>query len=105
MKKFLAIILPSIIIFTFIWIDSMIPESKNILLGIFLLFPLIFIIQGYICSKLKGFLILGFFLSSIAIILPISVWYNMGSMITPVIIYILLGTLSFFLFNKKRKSS
>jgi uncharacterized membrane protein YhhN len=105
MKNFLAIILPSMIIFTFIRIDSMFPESKYILLGIFLLFPLIFIIQGYICSKLKGSLILGFLLSSIAIILPISIWYNMGSMITPVIIYILLGTLSFFLFNKNKKSS
>lgn len=105
MKNLFSVIFPSIVIFIFILIDSMFPESKYILLGIYLLFPLIFIIQGYICSKLKGSLILGFLLSSIAIILPISIWYNMGSMITPVIIYILLGTLSFFLFNKNKKPS
>ncbi|CRK85068.1 hypothetical protein BN000_05127 [Neobacillus massiliamazoniensis] len=103
MKNWLSIILPGIVIFTFIWIDSLFPESKYILLGIYLLFPIIFIIQGYICSSSKGILIFGLILSSIAIILPISIWYNMGSMITPVIIYILLGILSFFLFNKNKR--
>lgn len=103
MKNLFSVIFPSIVIFIFIWIDSMFPESKYILLGIYLLFPLMFIIQGYICLKLKRNLILGFLLSSIAIILPISIWYNMGSVITPVIIYILLGTLPFFLFNKNKK--
>lgn len=91
------------IIFTFIWIDSMFPESKFILFGIYLLFPLMFIIQGYIYSTSKRILIFGFFLSSIAIILPISIWYNMGSMITPVVIYIILGISSLFLFSKNRK--
>ncbi|WHX97990.1 hypothetical protein [Neobacillus sp. DY30] len=105
MKKILSTILPSLVIFAFIWFDSLFPESKYILLGIYLLFPIIFIIQGIICPNSKKYMIIGFLLSSFAVIIPISVWYNMGSMITPVIIYLLLGIVSFFLSNKIRKIS
>lgn len=80
----------------------MFPESKYILLGIYILFPIIFTIQGIICPKAKKFMIIGFLLSSLAVILPISVWYNMGSIITPIIIYLLLGIVSFLISNKIR---
>lgn len=100
MKKLLSLFLPGLIIFTFIWVDSTFPDSKYIILGIYLLFPLIFIVQGYIYSIFNRILLFGFLLSSIAIILPISSWYNMGSVFYPVIIYIVLGMLSFFLFRK-----
>ncbi|NHC42743.1 hypothetical protein G6549_22755 [Bacillus sp. MM2020_1] len=105
MKKILSTILPSMVIFAFIWFDSLFPENKYILLGIYLLFPIIFIIQGIICPNSKQYMIIGFLLSSFAVILPISVGYNMGSMITTVIIYLLLGIVSFFLSNKIKKKS
>jgi hypothetical protein len=98
MKSSLRILLPSLVIFIYILIDSMFPESKNIILGIYLLFPTVFIMQGIVCSNSKIFMMIGFLLSSLAIIIPISLWYNMGSMITPVIIYIIFGILpSFFI--------
>ncbi|KMT22467.1 hypothetical protein [Clostridium cylindrosporum] len=106
MKKILSTILPSLLIFTFIWIDSMFPESKYILLGIYLLFPIIFIIQGIICSSSIRNMIIGCLLSSMAVIIPTSIWYNMTSMVTPVIIYL---SLAIFVFaikqNKKTNKS
>ncbi|WP_088013011.1 hypothetical protein [Gottfriedia acidiceleris] len=105
MKNFLATILPSIVLLAFIWIDSMFPESKYIILGIYLLFPIIFIIQGIIYSNSKESMIVGFTLSAAAVILPISIWYNLGNIVTPVIIYLLLGMLSFYLFRKIKYKS
>lgn len=106
MKNFLAAtILPSIVLFAFIWISSMFPESKYIILGIYLFFPIIFIIQGIIYSNSKGSMIVGFTLSTVAVILPITIWYKIGNILTPVIIYLLLGMLSFYLCKKIKYKS
>lgn len=96
MKNFLSSLLPGLLIFTYILIDSMYPESKYIVLGIYLFFPIVFIIQGIVCSNSKKNMIIGFLLSSLAVIVPISIMYNMGSLITPVIIYLILGFLASF---------
>ena len=108
MKKIVSIILPSLLIsvlifvLIFILIDSKIPNNKPMVSGIILFFPIIFIIQGIIYSNLnsKKNLIIGFLLSSTAIIVPTSIWYNMGSVIIPVRNYLLLGVIAFFLSNK-----
>lgn len=102
MKKILSCILPSLFIFVFIYTDSRLPDSKSILLGVYLLFPIVFILQGIMSSNSKVYMILGFLLSSIAVILPCSIFYNMSSMIPPVIIYLILGVVSFFLTNSIR---
>ncbi|CEG28560.1 hypothetical protein [Bacillus sp. B-jedd] len=101
MKKLLALILPGLIILMFIWIDSKFPESKYVLVGIYFLFPVLFILQGYLASPSKETLAFGLLLSALAVIVPISIWYNIGNMMVPVIIYIILGIGSFFLFGKK----
>lgn len=46
MKNLLSSLLPGFLIFTYILVDSMYPESKYILLGIYIFFPLVFILQG-----------------------------------------------------------
>ncbi|HBW38645.1 hypothetical protein [Desulfosporosinus sp. BICA1-9] len=104
MKKIFSAILPSLLIFTFISIDHFMlgEDSLHLLLGIFLLFPIIFIIQGIVCSNSKNSMIVGFSLSSLAVMLPISIWYNVGDMIPVVIIYLLLGVISFVSSNIKR---
>lgn len=105
MKK---IIFPSLLILIFIFIDSRFPNSKYILLGIYILFPIIFIIQGVIYSNSIKSMLIGFLLSSLSIILPIYKWYNMGNMFSPVIIYLSLGIITFFVSKTvntiKRKS-
>lgn len=101
MKKLLSLLLPRLIILAFIWIDSKFPESKYILVGIYILFPLVFILQGYLASPSKGTLAFGLLLSALAVLVPILLSYNIGNMMVPVIIYIILGIGSFFLFGKK----
>lgn len=97
MKKMLYMILPGIIILAItLWgkID------KNILVGLYLLFPIVFIVQGALYSDLKKQLIIGFILSSIAFIVPINLWFNMGSCIELLIFYNILGIISFLVKRK-----
>lgn len=96
-KKFLSIILPSIIILAITFLSR---ADKNILLGLFLLFPITFIIQGLIYSDFKKDLIIGFILSSMAFIIPVNIWYNIGDCIKPLVIYNILGVVSYFLKKK-----
>lgn len=74
--------------------------DKNILIGLFLLFPIIFIVQGLLYSDFKKELLIGFILSSIAFIIPVNLFYNMGNCIECLIIYNLLGVISYCLKNK-----
>lgn len=69
MKKIVYIFFPSIIILSFTFLNT---NDKNILIGLFLLFPIIFIIQGIIYSDFKKQLPIGFLLSSLAFIIPIN---------------------------------
>ncbi|HFL3205660.1 TPA: hypothetical protein ACG3JX_003887, partial [Clostridioides difficile] len=97
MKKILSIVLPSMIIIAItLWSRA----EKNILVGLFLLFPIIFVIQGIMYSNFKNELIIGFILSSIAFIVPINLLYNMGNCIDLLIVYNMLGIGSFLVKNK-----
>lgn len=91
MKKILAIILPSILILA---INFWGRAEKNILIGLFLLFPIIFIIQG-IMSLDKKELLIGLIISSLAFIIPINLWFNMGACIELLVIYNTLSIISF----------
>lgn len=93
-KNYLKRALPGIIILLFILIDIQNEYSKNILVGIYLFFPLIFIIQGLIVDN-KRDLYWGIGLSAYSIIFSISLFYNMGTVIIPTIIYSALGILAF----------
>ena len=97
MKKIPSIILPSIIIFIISFLSR---ADKNILIGLFLLFPIIFIVQGLLYSDFKKELLIGFALSSIAFIIPVNLFYNMGSCIELMIIYNVLGVISYYVKNK-----
>lgn len=97
MKKILSIVLPSMIIIVItLWGRA----EKNILVGLFLLFPIIFVIQGIMYSNFKKELIIGFVLSSIAFIVPTNLLYNMGNCIDLLIVYNMLGIGSFLVKNK-----
>lgn len=97
MKKISSIILPSIIVLAISWSGGI---NKSILLGLYLLFPITFIIQGLIYSNFKKELIIGFILSSIAFIVPINLCYHMGSCIGFLVIYNILGLMSWLIKNK-----
>ena len=97
MKKMLSIIMPSIIILAItLWGRG----DKNIIVGIYLLYPIVFIVQGYMYSYLIKQLLVALILSSIAFIVPINVWFSMGSCIDLLIIYNILAIVSFLIKNK-----
>ncbi|MGG7078407.1 hypothetical protein ACQPUW_10620 [Clostridium sardiniense] len=100
MKKIISLALPSLLILSLIFIDLLNPYSKYILLGLFIVFPIAFIVQGILCKDSKNNLIVGLILSSLSVILPVSIFYNMSSTLPFLIVYILISTLSFFLSNK-----
>ncbi|EHI97418.1 hypothetical protein CDLVIII_0692 [Clostridium sp. DL-VIII] len=95
MKKILSIVLPSVLTYLFIFIDSNFPYSKWILIGIYILFPIMFIVQTIISFKSIKNMSLGFLLLSLSIILPINEWYKMGSIIPAIIVYLLLAGITY----------
>ena len=103
MKKMLSSLLPSLIIFSLVCADHFMfsIDSMNFIVYIYLAFPIIFIIQGIVCSNLSSMLI-GFLLSSISVLLSFSIWYNVAAMPSAVVIYLFLGVIAYFLSNHKR---
>ncbi len=97
MKKLISTLLPGIVILLYAVFNT---EGKNILEGIFLLFPLTFIVQGIICSDFIKELLIGFVISSLAFIIPINLLYNMGNCIDLLVFYNVLGVISYFVKKK-----
>lgn len=88
LKKFLQ----AVIIFLFVLIDMQNEYSKNIIVGLYVLFPILFIIQGLVINNKKD-LYVGLAVSSITVV-TIAIFYNMGTTIVPAIIYLVLGVLA-----------
>lgn len=104
MKKILSTLVPGLLIFLLIYIDETVfPDSKNILIGIYFIFPIIYIVQGIISANSIFVLVIGIVVSAVATILPTELWYNMSSLLIPVIIYSLLALLAFYVTNKITK--
>lgn len=97
MKKLVKIIIPSILMLLLIYIWR---DGKDILNGIYIVFPIMFIISGLICSDFKTELIISFLLLSISFLIPINLLFNMGTCVDLVIIYNLLGCISYFIKSK-----
>lgn len=96
MKRLIKFLLPSIIIVSFIYFF----RDNSILTGLYLLFPIIFILQGIMSSNLKKDLLLGVFISSLAFIIPVNMWFSMGNCIIFMCSYVLIGLFSFYLKNR-----
>ena len=97
MKKILKIIIPSILMILLIYIWR---EGKDILNGLYIAFPLMYIILGIISSDIKKELLLSLVLLSITFLIPINLWFNMGTCIDLVIIYNILSIFSYLIKKK-----
>ena len=100
-KTSVALIPPIIMLISVILLQG----GKNILDGIYIGFPIIYIAQALL-SKNVRWLSLGLFLTSAAFIVPINLLYNMGNCIELLIAYIILALISYIakrLIIKKRK--
>ena len=93
MKKIIKIIFPSILMLflIFLWRDG-----KDILNGIYIFFPIIYISNSLIYSHIKE-LILSLILLAISFLIPINLWFHMGSCVGLLIFYSILSGISFFI--------
>lgn len=100
MKKIIKIISPSLLMIMLIllWRDG-----KDILNGIYIAFPLMYIALGIINSDLKKELLISLILLSISFLIPINLMFNMGTCIDLVIIYNILSFISYFIKRKIKK--
>jgi hypothetical protein len=99
MKKILKIISPSILVFLLLYLGR---HNKDLILtGIYILYPLIYLITSLINAKKE--LIISLVLLSITFLIPINVWFNMGACIDLVIIYNILACISYFIKRKIKK--
>lgn len=96
MKRIIKIIVPSALMFLLIYLWR---DGKDILNGLYLAFPLIYIILGVVCFDLKELLI-GLILLSITFLIPINLYFHMGTCIDLVIIYNALGVISYLIKRK-----
>ena len=97
MKKILKIIIPSMLMLLLIYIWR---DGKDILNGLYIAFPLMYIILGIISSDIKKELLLNLVLLSITFLIPINLWFNMGTCIDLVIIYNILSIFSYLIKKK-----
>ena len=97
MKKILKIIIPSMLMLLLIYIWR---DGKDILNGLYIAFPLMYIILGIISSDIKKELLLSLVLLSITFLIPINLWFNMGTCIDLVIIYNILSIFSYLIKKK-----
>ena len=100
MKKIIKIISPSVLMLLLIilWRDG-----KDILNGLYVAFPIMYIILGIVCSDLKKELLISLILLSITFLVPINLWFHMGSCIDLVIIYNALSVISYLIKSKIKK--
>lgn len=99
-KIFLPAILIGILIYT-------LRGGKNILDGIYIIFPLIYVLQGAFCASSLPKAAIGFSLSTAVFLTEINLWYNMGACIDLALIYLALGAVAYatklLLHNKRLK--
>ena len=100
MKRIFKIIIPSILMLLLIYLWR---DGKDILNGIYIVFPLMYIILGLISSNFKMELLISLILLSTAFIIPINLMFNMGNCIDLVIIYNILSLISYFIKNNFKK--
>ena len=100
MKKVLKVILPSILMIVLIYFMR---GGKDILEGLYIVFPIIYIILGITNSNSKKEWIITIILISIAFLIPINIWFNMGSCIECVLVYSILSFICSIIKNKIKK--
>ncbi|NFE96228.1 hypothetical protein FDA52_16500 [Clostridium botulinum] len=108
MNKLISIILPYLLICLIFIYDHMFPYKDLMIVGIVILFPIIFIFQGIIHSNSVKHMLIGFFLSSVIILLFFKEWYYIDGTFDLITRYLLLGFIAFAIkkiidFFKKNK--
>ena len=98
MKRILKILVPSILMLLLIYLWR---NGKDILTGIYIIFPFMYIILGLICSLKE--LLISLALVSITFLIPINLWFNMGTCVDLVIFYNILSAASYLIKKRIKK--
>lgn len=99
MNKIIKTFIPSILIFILAYIGR---HNKDLILTeIYILFPIIYIINGIINKKAE--LLVSSILLSLAFLIPVNIWFNMGSCLDLVIIYNIISFIAYLAKNKIKK--
>ena len=100
MKRIIKIVIPSILmlLLIFLWKDG-----KDILNGLYVIFPLMYILLGIVCYNLKKELLVSLIFLSITFLIPINLWFHMGTCIDLVIIYNTLSVISYLIKRRIKK--
>ena len=104
MNKIIKIIIPSLLMLLLI---HLMRSGKYILDGIYLVFPIIYIVLGLIYSNFKKELLISLLLISLTFIILINLYFRMGSCIETMVIYNILSISSYLIkdrIKKKRKN-
>ena len=105
MKRLFKIVIPAILMFLLVYA---LRGGKNILEGLYILFPMIYLCMGFMASRFVSELLIGMIVTSLAFIIPIHLWYHMGTCIELIFIYALLGCVGYlakkFLIKKRKKA-
>ena len=99
MKKIIKIIISCIIMFSLIYLWR---DGKDILNGLFVAFPIMYMLLGLISNDRKELLI-SIIALSVAFLIPINLWFNMGFCIDYVILYCILSYISYLIKKKTKK--
>ena len=96
MKKIIKIVISCLIMFMLIYLWR---DGKDILNGLFVAFPIMYLLLGLI-SKDKKDLLICLISLSITFLIPINLCFNMGFCIDYVIIYCILSYISYLIKNR-----
>ncbi|MDE6035282.1 MAG: hypothetical protein K2G36_05170 [Ruminococcus sp.] len=99
MKKLLKIIFPAVLMVTLIFL---LQGGKSILSGLYFYFPVIYFLNGLTTHSTKE-LTISLLLLSVAFLIPVYLWFNMGTCIDMAIVYAVLSCMG-FLTGKKLRS-
>ena len=102
MKRIIKIIVPSVLMLLLIYLWR---DGKDILNGIYIVFPLMYIILGLICSNLKNELLVSLILLSLSFLIPINLCFNMGNCVGLVIFYNILSSISYLIYKKLKSKT
>lgn len=104
--KALKITIPPILVLSLIFI---LRGGVDILAGLLIFFPVIYILMGIICTSWKAELVPFVILTGCAFLIPVNLCFNMGTCIEYVIAYTALSVISYLIKqkikNKKKKQA
>ena len=100
--KALKITIPPILVLSLIFI---LRGGVDILAGLLVFFPIIYILTGIICADWKTELIPFILLADCAFLIPVNLCFNMGACIEYAIAYTALSVISYLIKQKIKTSN